>query len=453
MADAPNRILIVDDAPDIRVGLAALLESEGWETRTAENVKQGIVAFGEFSPDVVLLDVALPDGSGIDLLDQIKRYSEHTPVIMMSGAGTFDTVVEAMKLGAETFLAKPFEFAMLQASLGQAMKIVRQRSEIEVLRRQASRGEGERLYGVSPAIVKLNETIVSIASASVPVLIEGESGTGKGLVARLIHLRSPRARGPFVDLNCAGLSRELLESELFGHEKGSFTGATAAKPGLFEVAASGTVFLDEIGEMDPTIQARLLKAIEDKRFRRVGGVRDLRSDFRLIAATNRNLADEIKAGRFRSDLYYRLNVVRLTLPPLRERTEDIPVLASMILDNVAKDIGRNRPPKLSERALAKLASYGWPGNVRELRNVLERAVLIAGGNEIRADDIHLGEVQIRTEDADRPLAEWEVQPLDEVEARYVKRAVDAVGGNIRKAARLLKVSPSTVYAKLGGAQK
>ncbi|HET7711349.1 MAG TPA: sigma-54 dependent transcriptional regulator [Thermoanaerobaculia bacterium] len=447
MAEAEKRILIIDDDFDVRAGLSALVESDGWEARGAESIKEGIVAFTEFAPDVVLLDVALPDGSGIDLLDQIKRYSESTPVIIMSGSGTFSTVVDAMKLGAETFLAKPFDFAMLQISLEQALKVVEQRREIEVLRKNASRGS-ERLAGISPAIQKLNQTIGTIAAASSPVLVEGESGTGKGLVARLIHQRSPRARAPFVDLNCAGLSRELLESELFGHEKGSFTGAIATKPGLFEVASQGTVFLDEIGEMDLVVQARLLKAIEDKRFRRVGGVRDLRSDFRLIAATNRNLVEEIRAGRFRSDLYYRLNVVRLTLPPLRERPEDIPVLAQYMLEMLSKEIGRSRSPKLTDRAMAKLTSYGWPGNVRELRNSIERALLLTQGSEIRADDISTGEVQIAPESADRPLSEWEVQPLDDVTEQYVRRAVDAVGGNIRKAARMLQVSPSTVYAKL-----
>ncbi len=447
MVDASKRILIIDDDIDIRAGLSALVEGDGWEARGAESVREGIVAFTEFAPDVVLLDVALPDGSGIDLLDQIKRHSEATPVIIMSGMGTFSIVVEAMKLGAETFLAKPFDYAMLQISLEHTLRLVEQRREIEVLRKNVSR-DAERLAGISHAIQKLNETIGRIADAPSPVLLEGESGTGKGLVARIIHQRSPRARGAFVDLNCAGLSRELLESELFGHEKGSFTGAIATKPGLFEVASSGTVFLDEIGEMDLVVQARLLKALEDKRFRRVGGVRDLRSDFRLIAATNRNLIEEIKAGRFRTDLYYRLNVVKLTLPPLRERPEDIPVLAQYLLDALSKVMGRSRPPKLSDRAIAKLSAYGWPGNVRELRNTIERSLLLTRGNEIHAGDLTTGEAQIRPDTDDKPLAEWEIQPLDLLTEQYVRRAVDAVGGNIRKAARILQVSPSTVYAKL-----
>jgi DNA-binding NtrC family response regulator len=440
-----KRILIIDDDESIRGGLSALLEMDDWETREADTVKSGIVAFTEFAPDVVLLDVSLPDGSGVDLLDQIKRYSEATPVIMMSGAGTFETVVESIKMGAETYLTKPFEYEALKVTLEQASRMAAREKELAVFRRSAEK-DGEQLSGVSEATRHLNELIAQVASAPSPVLLEGESGTGKGLVARLIHNRSNRAKAPFVDLNCAGLSKELLESELFGHERGAFTGATAAKPGLFEVAANGTVFLDEIGEMEITIQARLLKALEDKKFRRVGGVRDLHADFRLIAATNRNLQDEIRQGRFRSDLYYRLNVVRISIPPLRERLDDVVLLAQLLCEQLAKELGK-KPPKISDRAMARLTSYPWPGNVRELRNTLERAMLVAKGDEIRAEDLLLTEVRMKPE-SDRPMEEWEIQPLDKMTEGYVRSAVAAVGGNIRKAARLLEVSPSTIYARI-----
>jgi DNA-binding NtrC family response regulator len=440
-----KRILIIDDDESIRGGLSALLEMDDWETREADTVKSGIVAFTEFAPDVVLLDVSLPDGSGVDLLDQIKRYSEATPVIMMSGAGTFETVVESIKMGAETYLTKPFEYEALKVTLEQASRMAAREKELALFRRSGEK-DGEQLSGVSEATRHLNELIAQVASAPSPVLLEGESGTGKGLVARLIHNRSNRAKAPFVDLNCAGLSKELLESELFGHERGAFTGATAAKPGLFEVAANGTVFLDEIGEMEITIQARLLKALEDKKFRRVGGVRDLHADFRLIAATNRNLQDEIRQGRFRSDLYYRLNVVRISIPPLRERLDDVVLLAQLLCEQLAKELGK-KPPRISDRAMARLTSYPWPGNVRELRNTLERAMLVAKGDEIRGEDLLLTEVRMKPE-SDRQMEEWEIQPLDKMTEGYVRSAVAAVGGNIRKAARLLEVSPSTIYARM-----
>ena len=302
-------MLIVDDDPNIVSGLSALLE-ESWDVRTASTGREAIVAFGEFSPDVVLLDVQLPGMSGIDLLHHFKMYSEAVAVIMMSGVGTFDRVVETVKLGAETFLQKPFDYATLALTLESVSRIIATRRELLALKRNDS-DDLERLPGISPAIQQLNQLLASVAGAPSPVLIEGESGTGKGVLARLIHNRSARHRAPFVDLNCAGLSKELLESELFGHERGAFTNAMNTKQGPFEIAGDGTLFLDEIGEMEITVQVRLLKAIEDKRFRRVGGVRDLSANFRLIAATNRDLAEEVNRNRFRTDLYYRLNVVRI----------------------------------------------------------------------------------------------------------------------------------------------
>ena len=447
MSEMQNRILIVDDDPQIRAGLEALL-SDDWDVRTAGTGREAVVAFAEYSPDVALLDVHLPDTTGIDLLHQFKAYSETTPVIMMSGGGTLERIVESMKLGAETFLQKPFEADVLMATLEQVSRMIATRKELVALRRGET-GQVERLPGMSPAVVHLNEILPQIARAPSPVLLEGESGSGKGLMARLIHNRSPRSGKPFVDLNCAGLSKELLESELFGHERGAFTNATTTKPGLFEIAAEGTLFLDEIAEMEPTVQARLLKAIEDKRFRRVGGTRDIRADFRLLAATNRDLPAEVAAGRFRADLYYRLNVVRLRLPPLRERLEDIPIVVEAILKPLAKELGRP-VPKVSARAMQKLQSFAWPGNVRELRNVLERALLTLRGDEIRNEDLVLegAAVPLPSTSGGLPADEWEIQPLDEIVAAYVKASVDAAGGNVRKAARQLKISPSTLYARL-----
>jgi DNA-binding NtrC family response regulator len=450
MSEPRGRILIVDDDQTILEGLEALLSNE-WEVRTAATGREGITAFAEASPDVVLLDVQLPDSSGIDLLHQFKMYSETTPVIMMSGGlGNLDRVIESMKLGAETFLQKPFEYDTLVLTIQQATRMAAKERELFALRRTDNR-ELERLPGISPSITQLNEILTHIARVPSPVLIDGESGTGKGIMARLIHNRSPRARATFVDLNCAGLSKELLESELFGHERGAFTNAMNTKPGLLEIAGDGTLFLDEIGEMELTVQSRLLKALEEKRFRRVGGVRDLRSDFRLIAATNRDLVGEVASGRFRNDLYYRLNVVRLRMPPLRERLEDLPLLVGEILRPLSKEMGRAQA-KMSPRAMKKLESYPWPGNVRELRNVLERALLTLHGDEIRTEDLTIDSSATGAITAAKsgalPAEEWEIQPLDAVIEQYVAASVKAAGGNMRKAARQLHISPSTLYARL-----
>ncbi|MGZ7032862.1 MAG: sigma-54-dependent transcriptional regulator [Thermoanaerobaculia bacterium] len=447
MGDPRQRILVVDDDPQIVAGLGALLEDE-WDVKTATTGKVALTTFADFSPDVVLLDVQLPDFSGIDLLHQFKMYSETVAVIMMSGEGALDRVIESMRLGAETFLQKPFEYEVLKLTLQQVSRMIATKRELMAFKRNET-ASAEKLAGGSPAITQVNDILPQIARAPSPVLIEGESGTGKGVLARLIHNRSPRARGPFVDLNCAGLSKELLESELFGHERGAFTNAMNTKPGLFEIAGDGTLFLDEIGEMEPTIQARLLKALEEKRFRRVGGVRDLSANFRLIAATNRDLAAETAAGRFRTDLYYRLNVVRVKMPPLRERLEDLPLLVAEILRPLGKELGRPVPP-VSARAMKKLASYPWPGNVRELRNVLERALLTLGTDEVRTEDLVLeaSSAAVPAKSGSLPTEEWEIQPLDDVVAKYVAASVKAAGGNMRKAARQLQISPSTLYARL-----
>ena len=446
-AQVTQRLLIVDDDANIVTGLQALLAEE-WEVKTAMTARDARAVFADFSPDVVLLDMNLPDGNGVDVLHDLKMYSEAVSVIMMSGVGTVDSVVESMKLGAETFLQKPFDYSMLALTLEQVSRIVSTRRELIALRRSGS-SDQERLPGLSPAVQNLNQLLAQIARAPSPVLIEGDSGTGKGVYARLIHNRSPRARAPFVDLNCAGLSKELLESELFGHERGAFTNALNTKPGLFDIAADGTLFLDEIGEMDVTVQARLLKAIEDKRFRRVGGIRDLTTNFRLVAATNRDLGAEVAAGRFRGDLYYRLNVVRVRMPPLRERIEDIPLLVDVILRPLSKELGRPTPA-VSARALKKLQSYAWPGNVRELRNVLERAMLTMTGKEIVSEDLLLeSETKSIVKTAGGlPTADWEIRALDDVVADYVTASVTAAGGNVRKAARQLQISPSTLYARM-----
>jgi DNA-binding NtrC family response regulator len=443
---ANRRILIIDDDPLVVEALEMLLADQGWDVRSALTARDGYVQFSSFSPEAVLLDVQLPDGDGIDVLQQLKDHSPEVPVIIMSGAGAVDRVVAAMQAGAETFLQKPFLADTLNLALSQAARLVALQREVAALRRGTSTQAG--FVGISAAVVAIHRMLEDIAPAATPVIIEGESGSGKGVVARAIHERSPRAKAPFIDLNCAGLSRELLESELFGHEKGAFTGATATKQGLFEIAAGGTLFLDEIGEMDPSIQARLLKAIEDRQFRRVGGLRDLHADFRLIAATNRTLLEEVAAGRFRKDLYYRLNVITIKVPPLRERPDDIPLLTQHLLRGIARDLGRE-PLKITDRTMQRLTDYPWPGNVRELRNVLERSMLLSRGPELVVEGLHLeGERLPMPGAAFGPLREAEVQPLERITEDYIRRAVEASRGNMRKAARLLQVAPSTLYARL-----
>lgn len=451
METGEKRALVIDDDEGVRAGLLSLLDLEGWKAEGAGTAKEGYQKLHSFSPDLVLLDVHLPDGSGVDVLEQVKSHFESIAVVMISGAGDLNTVVTTMSRGAETFLQKPFDANTFRLTLEQVQRGIETKREIAALRRQADgpdSGGENRFIGHSEAASELNSLVARIAPAPSPVLLEGESGAGKGLIARLIHEKSPRSKGPMVELNCAGLSRELLESELFGHEKGSFTGATTTKPGLFELASKGTIFLDEIGEMEVSIQARLLKALEDKRFRRVGGVRDLFVDFRLVAATNKDLAAAVENGEFRRDLYYRLNVVSIRIPPLRERLVDIPLLANFFLLSLGRQLGI-REPSLSDRALAALGEYPWPGNVRELRNVLERALLVAPKGQIRIEDLQIDRAAAAPPRSDSgPLAEWDVRPLEEVVNDYVARAVEAAGGNRRKAARLLGISPSTLYAKL-----
>jgi DNA-binding NtrC family response regulator len=438
-----RRILIVDDEEIIRLGLRANLELDGWNVFEASSFVEGIRATAEIHPDVVLAYLVLDERSGLELLEQIKSYDETITVVMMSGVGTIDIAVQALKRGAESFLSKPFDSSQLNLVLEQAAAVSASKRQLEALRRHADKST--TFPGISANARRVDEWIRSVADAPSPVLIEGESGSGKGVVARLIHDHSRRSSQPFVDLNCAGLSAELLESELFGHERGAFTGAVNSKPGLLEIASGGTMFLDEIGELEPKLQARLLKAIEEKRFRRVGGVREMTSDFRLIAATNRKLEEQVERGAFREDLYYRLNVLRIDVPSLRERREDIPLLVNILLHSLAPELGV-RDPQISDRALEKLTAYHWPGNVRELRNTLERALLKARGAPIHAEQIELPAASNRASKTQNET----IVPLDEVIAAAIRRAVELSDGNMREAARKLQISPSTLYARMKG---
>lgn len=440
MTDPERSLLLVEDDRDVAIGLQVLLEHSGWQVHLADTASDGKRMYDQFRPDAAIIDVMLPDGSGLEVLEHIKSQSEGTPVIVASGVGTIDMAVDAMRRGAESFLAKPYDIDNLELLLEQALRQVALHRRIAALERATARGD---FVGDSRQAMELRRLIGRVADAPSPVLLLGESGTGKGLVASLIHSQSQRRGSPFVDLNCAGLSRELVESELFGHERGAFTDARAAKPGLLEIATGGTVFLDEVGELDASIQARLLKALEEKKFRRVGGVRDIRVDIRLIAATNRDLQREVDEGRFRSDLFYRLAVVRIDIPPLRDRGDDIPLIARSLLGSLSSELGHG-PLTISDRAMERLRSYSWPGNVRELRNVLERAALLSPSDTIRVEDLP----PLRSESASGDETSEVLRPLDDVIFETIQRAIRLADGNVRQAARMLRVSPTTIYSRL-----
>src|SRR5215216_4147301 len=339
-AASKDKILIIDDQPSVRFGLRSLLEGEGYRVLEAETGEQALPLVTEKSPQLILLDLRLPDTDGLELLPRIKAIDDDVPVIILTAHGTIETAIRALKDGAENFLTKPADGDSLLILITKTLAQSRVRRERLLIGLAEERVAAEYFLGRSPAIARVHHTIERLAPSDTTVLLQGETGTGKGMVAHLIHRMSDRLEKPFVTINCAGLSRELLESELFGHEKGAFTGATASKPGLFELAHEGTFFFDEITEMEPPIQAKVLNVLEQKRFRRVGGVQEKEVDVRIIAATNKNLQGEVKRGRFREDLYYRLSVMPVNLPPLRDRREDVLPLAAHFIAHFNQKLNR-----------------------------------------------------------------------------------------------------------------
>ena len=375
---ASARVLVLDDDDLLRSIITERLERSGFEVLAVANIKGARARITTDPPDIALLDVKLPDGDGTDLLPDLGE--AEVPVVMMTAHATVQLAVSALKLGARDFLEKPFNLDKLEATLRAALELTRMRREVKALRQQFS--ASGVIVGSSPAMNEVLRLIEKIAPAdATTVLLEGETGTGKDVLARLIHQLSPRSKGPFVTVTVSALAESLMESELFGHEKGAFTDARTMKRGLVELADGGTLFMDEIGELSLRVQSKLLQFLEDKTFRRVGGTRDLVVNTRIIAATNRNLEQEVAAGHFRSDLYYRLRVVPVRIPPLRERRSDIEALAKHFVQNFNKEFGK-RVRDFEPAALALLTGYEWPGNVRELRNVLERAVLLTEGDTL-----------------------------------------------------------------------
>lgn len=380
-----SRVLIVDDEAGIRRSLAGILSDEGFDVALAEDGERALSALRqEPAPEVILLDIAMPGRDGVDILAELRRSWPQLPVVMMSGHGTIETAVRATQLGAFDFIEKPLSVEKLLLTLRHALERARLERENRALRAESIRAHD--ILGDSAPIRKLKEQIQVAAPTNGWVLITGENGTGKEMVAKQIHVHSKRADQPFVEVNCAAIPEELIESELFGHEKGAFTGAIAQKRGKFELANRGTIFLDEIADMSLRTQAKILRILQEHKFERVGGTETLEVDVRVIAATNKSLEKEIQEGHFREDLYYRLAVIPFHVPPLRERREDIPALARAFVEEFCAESG-SRPKAITPRAMTLLQSYGWPGNVRELRNLMERLVLMTPGERIRAEDL------------------------------------------------------------------
>jgi DNA-binding NtrC family response regulator len=435
-----NRVLMIEDEANIRFGVRHYLERVGFEVAEAESCASGLSQLNENTFDAALLDFRLPDGDALSLMGKLKEVAPGMPVVVLTGHATIDLAVRAIKEGAENLLAKPVELAVVQVVLERAIEHARMRRQFAAKEARKQRLAATPFQGTSRAIRELEQMVERIASTDRPVLLQGETGTGKGILAAWIHAHSGRSAETMVDLNCAGFSPALLESELFGHERGAFTGAVAAKPGLLEIADRGTVFLDEISEMDPLVQPRLLKVLEEQTIRRVGDVRSRAVDFRLIAASHQDLAALAQEGRFRNDLYFRLSTLPLRVPPLRERVEDIPVLARHILEQLGADLGR-AGLSLTGESVQLLQRYPWPGNVRELRNVLERAVLLNDGDRISAAHLRFDALPPAPEDEERLT-------LQAVEREHIRSVLERTGGRVDDAARLLGVPLSSLYQKL-----
>ena len=442
-----SKILIVDDEPGIRFGVRDFLESEGLEVDEAESVAGAEKAVRDGHPDAVVLDHMLPDGTALDLLPRIRELDSSLPVVVLTGHATIDLAVRAVKEGADQFLAKPVELPALLVLLQRLIESQREKRRQIAGRARQWREAVEPFTGTSAAIRDLAEQARRVVATSSPILVEGETGSGKGVLARWLHRNGPRAEEPFVDMNCAGLSREFLETELFGHEKGAYTGAITSKQGLLEVAHRGVMFLDEIGDLDPQVQPKLLKVLEEKRFRRLGEVRDRQVDVQLIAASHQNLPLLVQERKFRGDLYFRISTIPLRVPSLRERPEDVPILARQILEGLATDLGR-RGLRLSTEAERALSAYAWPGNVRELRNVLERALLLCGRAVLEPADLRFeGPAAAPPAPAEAPAPET-LLTLEEIEKRHIERVLRDMGGRVAEASQRLGIPRSTLYQKI-----
>ena len=436
------RVLVVDDERSMREFLEIFLRSEGHAVRTADGLGAAKAELSADDFDVVITDVQMPGGTGLDLLRTVQAESPETVVIVMTAFASTETAIEAMKAGAYDYVSKPFKVDEMRVVVEKALEKKLLASENRRLRRELSQGRDRSIVGSSAAMRRVFEFVAQVADTRANVLISGESGTGKEVVARAIHRASERRDAPFVALNCGAIPENLLESELFGHVKGAFTGAVQNKAGLFEVAQSGTVFLDEIAELGLQLQVKLLRVIQERVFRRVGGTSDVRFDARIVAATNRKLADEVREGRFREDLYYRLNVIEIPLPPLRERRDDIPLLVEHFVEKYGRELGKS-VEGIDADALARLHEHAFPGNVRELENVIERAVALCRSPRIGLDLLPPALIERRSAPRPAPAAARGAN-LDELVSSYERGllldALEQCGGVKKRAAARLGIT-------------
>ncbi|HEX7192642.1 MAG TPA: sigma-54 dependent transcriptional regulator [Thermoanaerobaculia bacterium] len=438
-----NRVLLVDDEEGPRFGVRRFLKSHDFDVEEANDCANARIRFRAFRPDITILDFRLPDGTALDLIPEFRSIG-NSALIVLTAYASIDAAVEAVKLGADQFFTKPVQLDTLLVVIERIIENQRNRQQAMAgAAKSDARNRIDPFLGVSSAIRDLRDKTQAVLRTDSPVLVHGETGTGKTVLARWVHSNSRRAGEAFVDLNCAGISREFLETELFGHEKGAFTGATTTKQGLLEVANRGTVFLDEIGDMDMQVQASLLKVLEEKRFRRLGDVKDRNVDIRLVAATHRELRSLVEEQRFRRDLYYRISTLELNVPALRDRRDDIPILAQNILEGLARDLGQ-QCPRISAAAERILCRYDWPGNIRELRNVLERALLRSHGDVLDAEQLVMPS-EISSPPASSAAAR--AGTLEDVERDYIEQVLREENGAIDRVAERLGVSRSAVYYK------
>jgi DNA-binding NtrC family response regulator len=449
-----ERILIIEDDPSMQGLLAKALGGEGFEVVQADGLAKSFLELQKSPLNLILSDYQLRDGTAFDLLAWLKNRDYRIPVVVLTGLASIELAVQAMKNGAEQFIPKPVDHGYLVSTLRRVLENFRIHQKDAASKLERARYTRDPFLGASSVIQELRIAATRAATTSTTILIQGETGTGKGVLARWLHKMSSRSNEPFVDLNCAGLSRELFESELFGHQKGAFTGAVANKLGFLEAANHGTLFLDEIGEMDPQVQPKILKVVEDKRFYRLGDVIERKTDAQIIVATHRNLKRLVEEGQFRSDLYFRISPLRLNIPPLRERPDDIPIITDRLLEQLGSDMQRG-PLRISENARAALQNYSWPGNIRELRNVLERATLLSDdgvihntGLEFEAPSERKASMHAAPASLSRSGLTLPNLTLREVEKQTILQALEVEDGNVIRAAKRLGIHRSSLYVKI-----
>lgn len=444
-------ILVADDEPSVRSLLRSILKKEGYNVVTAGNGREALEVFRQTSPDLVLLDVRMPEMDGIETFNALRKQNEDALVIMITAYGTIETAVQAMKMGAFDYLSKPFNLEEIKVVIKKALEMRHINAELTALRQEvAEKDELGKLVFISNAMQEIQRLVNIVSKNDTTLLLRGESGTGKDLLARYIHANSLRSQGPFIKIHCGALPEPLVESELFGYEKGAFTGAASRKQGKIELANGGTLYLDEIGEISPAIQIKLLRLLQDREFERLGGTETLKTNARIIAATNKNLEEAMASREFREDLFYRLNVVPIYLPPLRERKDAMPRLVEHFVKRFCREL--NRPPMtVSEEAMSLLLSYNWPGNIRELENAIERAVLLSPEATIMPQALPQGMIHYRrsTEEVfsstgERPLKDV----MSDIEKQIIRKVLKETGGNRSKAAERLGISRRALHYKL-----